>query len=599
MALIICPECKKEVSDKSKVCIHCGFPIASMEPDIPQVGAAQFEANNAIHTVGENNTQNTDFSPSMNQPTAFNQVEPKTIGEQMTYNPDNAFYKQIPQQNVVPSQSVSVKKKRIIKIVILIVILVMLAGIAIGGIILFSPKPMTVEGVKTGEWEKNYYKEYGMKITSEQKEPFVALIEMSEDDSTYEKYVYMENGEGEITKLRSKTSNDDELPKEKARAIGFYEGTAVTDSFLKNIDTKYRAGNWMEEMNWKRMKKYMDSSDFYKMAVFTVDTYGEKTGLMIYDVSTNLNKSVDKNRIMPIIKGKGISSITYFLEEADKEKNFDAKFIPRFFISAEEISADQYDILTKLNLDGEESPEDDDGIKTREWEGTEKISLKNNTSGLLLYKVTRTKGDPVVRSWMFENDYKEWYGVEQAKNKIVNIHVSQNFSLLAGKPEYKIDIMGYLNYKDFASGKETLKENKNGVGDIFDNLTNEAQKQKEAEESREREESEKKRKEEEERNYFKNIQSEIGASDYYVTVSGDGSYMEIDTNPLDLDDHSSSTAWSYIKEANKKMGFSESLANAMSNTRALDGTQTEENDKIKVRWTFHPNAGLEVTYTKK
>lgn len=27
MALIKCPECGKEISDKSEVCIHCGFPI--------------------------------------------------------------------------------------------------------------------------------------------------------------------------------------------------------------------------------------------------------------------------------------------------------------------------------------------------------------------------------------------------------------------------------------------------------------------------------------------------------------------------------------------------------------------------------------------
>lgn len=27
MALIKCPECKREISDKSKQCIHCGFPL--------------------------------------------------------------------------------------------------------------------------------------------------------------------------------------------------------------------------------------------------------------------------------------------------------------------------------------------------------------------------------------------------------------------------------------------------------------------------------------------------------------------------------------------------------------------------------------------
>lgn len=30
MALIICPECGKEISDKSEVCIHCGYPLINM-----------------------------------------------------------------------------------------------------------------------------------------------------------------------------------------------------------------------------------------------------------------------------------------------------------------------------------------------------------------------------------------------------------------------------------------------------------------------------------------------------------------------------------------------------------------------------------------
>lgn len=29
MALIKCPECQKEISDKSSTCIHCGFPLKS------------------------------------------------------------------------------------------------------------------------------------------------------------------------------------------------------------------------------------------------------------------------------------------------------------------------------------------------------------------------------------------------------------------------------------------------------------------------------------------------------------------------------------------------------------------------------------------
>ena len=31
MTLIRCPECNKEISDKSQVCIHCGYPLNSGE----------------------------------------------------------------------------------------------------------------------------------------------------------------------------------------------------------------------------------------------------------------------------------------------------------------------------------------------------------------------------------------------------------------------------------------------------------------------------------------------------------------------------------------------------------------------------------------
>lgn len=31
MALIKCPECGKDISDKAKVCIHCGYPLDEEE----------------------------------------------------------------------------------------------------------------------------------------------------------------------------------------------------------------------------------------------------------------------------------------------------------------------------------------------------------------------------------------------------------------------------------------------------------------------------------------------------------------------------------------------------------------------------------------
>ena len=32
MALIECPECKKQISDKARACIHCGYPIPKIKP---------------------------------------------------------------------------------------------------------------------------------------------------------------------------------------------------------------------------------------------------------------------------------------------------------------------------------------------------------------------------------------------------------------------------------------------------------------------------------------------------------------------------------------------------------------------------------------
>lgn len=37
MALIICPECGKEISDKSEVCIHCGYPLINTKCNINDI----------------------------------------------------------------------------------------------------------------------------------------------------------------------------------------------------------------------------------------------------------------------------------------------------------------------------------------------------------------------------------------------------------------------------------------------------------------------------------------------------------------------------------------------------------------------------------
>lgn len=84
----------------------------------------------------------------------------------------------------------------------------------------------------------------------------------------------------------------------------------------------------------------------------------------------------------------------------------------------------------------------------------------------------------------------------------------------------------------------------------------------------------------------------------FCTVAGDGSYLEIDTNPYDVDDYYSSGADNAIEDINKKLGLSDSVYRKMTGTRALDGVQAVEENGVRVRWTYHPDKGLEVIYEK-
>jgi len=93
-------------------------------------------------------------------------------------------------------------------------------------------------------------------------------------------------------------------------------------------------------------------------------------------------------------------------------------------------------------------------------------------------------------------------------------------------------------------------------------------------------------------------------------ITGSGNYFTIDTIPdiyenMDpavaamLSSDWESEALTAIRYANEEFGFSGAVYSKMLETSALMGRQTEENDKYKVSWTYHPDDGLEVTYEKK
>jgi len=58
-------------------------------------------------------------------------------------------------------------------------------------------------------------------------------------------------------------------------------------------------------------------------------------------------------------------------------------------------------------------------------------------------------------------------------------------------------------------------------------------------------------------------------------------------------------AFDAVEYTNKELGFSDSLFLKMSQTRALDGTQSDSNEFINVLRTYHPNKGLSFIYELK
>lgn len=89
------------------------------------------------------------------------------------------------------------------------------------------------------------------------------------------------------------------------------------------------------------------------------------------------------------------------------------------------------------------------------------------------------------------------------------------------------------------------------------------------------------------------------ADESWCYIADDGSYMKVDTNPYDIDDYTDFDAYHAIEDINSKLGFSSALFSKIGETSAMDGRQSDSNDKYSVSWKYHPDNGMEVTYEVK
>lgn len=100
------------------------------------------------------------------------------------------------------------------------------------------------------------------------------------------------------------------------------------------------------------------------------------------------------------------------------------------------------------------------------------------------------------------------------------------------------------------------------------------------------------------KNIYNKFLNQKSSYSKYMKLASDNSYINIDTNPNDTEDYSSIDGFELVKLMNKELGFSEALENKMLHTRSVDGKQSEKVNNIEATWTYHPDKGLEIQYTK-
>ena len=88
----------------------------------------------------------------------------------------------------------------------------------------------------------------------------------------------------------------------------------------------------------------------------------------------------------------------------------------------------------------------------------------------------------------------------------------------------------------------------------------------------------------------------------WVEVGEDDSYIFFDSNPLDIEDFTIylSVVDNAIKNINKELGIPGYIYELLSNTTYAQGVQIFrfEDLGIELRWSYHPDKGIEMFYLK-
>lgn len=385
MALIKCPECEQSISDKASKCPKCGYLIQ------------EYLSSKAEETQTEN------------------------VNDTSVNAENSADIQQAPTQK---------KSKKKLVVALLAVCVVVVAAVAvIFGSSLFAPK-LVVEDITISKWRLTDSSDYGDyyegTITSEQKNPFIAVIGQYEDEESTPEFVYVEDGKGVIETYE----DTDEDPSIKYRPIGYLGGTSVD---ISDIKVKYKDSDYYD-------RSYSDSTSCD--VLISVDMNNSKNGLLVFDVINETNNETERNMIAVVINGK--AEYSYDAELPYKARGIDVSIVPKLFCESNAITQEDY-VVEKAY-----TAEKNEGKYYTSYSGEETLAFADYADGFVLYTRELKEG-----------------GNKKSRNVVRNLRVflrdgectlttydsvGEDETILM--PKYEFDIIGYITWTPLE--KETI-----------------------------------------------------------------------------------------------------------------------------------------------
>lgn len=337
MALVKCPECGKEISDKAKRCIHCGKVFAEDKPQIKLCADCgkenPIDAAECIHCGYP-------FKDGIEKKNSFEMEE---------------------ELNTPNSKAKSNKKIKIICITILAIIFISIVCAALFRL----NNSLSINEINISKWKLtdkgDYFDDYEGIVNSDESNSFIAVLgyyEEKESDNI-PLFVYMKNGKGVIQLTELAENGDD--PSIKYTAIGYMNGRIIKKSDISNIE--YNESD------------YNDWSDDTSCTVdIDIEMKRKMNGMLFMELKNDLTKDIERNVAVTIIDGKG--EYSYYLSELPfKSRGVEVTAIPKFFCNATDIKENDFTIEKPFSVEKELSS----------FSGKEELSFDGYDDGMIIY----------------------------------------------------------------------------------------------------------------------------------------------------------------------------------------------------------------------